>query len=65
MYSDANSKIKLVAGIKAPLEDPTLNGYILTLARNSDSPFVLPDKITTASAGDHFVLTGILCQIFT
>ena len=55
LYSDANSKIKLTAGILAPLEDPTLNGYILTLARNSDSPFILPDKITTASAGEHLV----------
>lgn len=37
----------------------TGNGYNLELGRNTDSNFPLPDQITTCSAGDHFVITGI------
>ena len=37
----------------------TTGGYKLTVNRNTDDTFALPDKVTYLSAGDHFVLTGL------
>lgn len=34
-------------------------GYQLTLNRNTDSTFPLPDQNTFCTGGDHFVITGI------
>lgn len=34
-------------------------GYTLTVNRNTDDTFALPDEITYLSAGDHFVLTNL------
>jgi len=38
---------------------PFVGGYTLTVNRNTDSNFPLPDDVTYLSAGDHYVLTGL------
>lgn len=38
---------------------PFVGGYTLTVNRNTDSNFPLPDDVTYLSIGDHFVLTGL------